>query len=716
MRYSAGNLIANRYQITEILSQHSGGEVYLVFDMDNGHHRILKRVNGVSKVAFSAWARELERRIHPNLVEVLTHFSVSEDEHYLVQEYIRGESLAQWVQREQQLSLTQTLRWLAPALSALEYLHSRPTPLRHGNLTPGSILIADANQVVLAGYQLGAGNPNEAITLLAPERRSGLSDPRSDVYELGACLYYALSGRVPGQGDIGLPDPAQIVPLPRLVPALSVSIGQVIQKALRPQPEARYANAREFRTALGKAGVRWADEEETPPMLTAYERPKRRNPRRVWNWLGGVLLLLVVLAGLSWGGWQIWQKRADSVAILAPTATAVSATPSMTHTALPATATSQPPTATITLVPASPTPTASDVPPSATLVQVETATQPAPATATSQPPTATVTLVPASPTPTASDVPPSATLVQVETATQPAPATATLQPASATAQPTTTATLQPATRTTTPTLLPTNTRLPVTATPAPIVIETRIAQRDEMPQVQVSAGEFMLGADVDATFFSAEQGPQLRVNLPTFWIDQHEVTNRQYEQCVQAGACTPPLFNTSAFITEYFGNPTYYDFPVMFVNWGQAKAYCAWAGRRLPTEVEWEKAGRGTDGRLYPWGNQAPDKSLVNFNVRFGDVTAVGSFPAGNSPYGAADMAGNLAEWTDSYFTVHYYNLLSSLTATPNPLSLYRNGVPVIRNGAWNDDANQILLTYRWAAPSVTHANQQVGFRCAVSQ
>ncbi|HUN23523.1 MAG TPA: SUMF1/EgtB/PvdO family nonheme iron enzyme [Anaerolineales bacterium] len=677
MRYSAGNLIANRYQITEILSQHSGGEVYLVFDMDNGQHQVLKRVNGVSKVAFSAWARELERRIHPNLVEVLTHFSMSEDEHYLVLEYIRGESLAQWVQKEQQLSLSQTLRWLAPTLSALEYLHSRPTPLRHGNLTPGSILIADANQVVLAGYQLGAGNPSEAITLLAPERRSGLSDPRSDVYELGACLYYALSGRAPGQGDIGLPDPAQIVPIQRLAPQLSAAIGQVIHKALRPQPEARYANARELRMALGKAGVRWADEEETPAIVTAYEKPKRQRARWRWNWLVGACLLLAVFAG--WGGWQLWQKQtppttavATAIATEAAAVSTIPIVPSTTHTAIPASATPLPPTATVTLVPASPTPTIRNT----------------------------------------SNV----TSVQVETATQSILATATLQPASATALPSTATATKPATHTPTPTLLPTNTRLPVTATPAPIVIETRVAQRDEMPQVKVSAGEFLLGADVNGTFFSAEQGPQLTVNLPTFWIDQHEVTNRQYEQCVQAGACTPPLANTSAFIAEYFGNPIYHDFPVMFVNWGQAKAYCAWAERRLPTEVEWEKAGRGTDGRRYPWGNQAPDKSLVNFNVQFGDVTAVGSFPAGNSPYGAMDMAGNLAEWTDSYFTLHYYNLLSSLTATPNPLSLFRNGVPVIRNGAWNDDASQILLTYRWAAPSAVHANQQVGFRCASSQ
>jgi hypothetical protein len=133
--------------------------------------------------------------------------------------------------------------------------------------------------------------------------------------------------------------------------------------------------------------------------------------------------------------------------------------------------------------------------------------------------------------------------------------------------------------------------------------------------------------------------------VAAFRIGRTEVTNAQYAQCVAAGACTVPA-------TDYLCNyPSYAAHPVVCVTREQAREYAAWVGGALPTETQWLRACQGDDGRTYPWGNQAPDETLANF-ADFEDIegrgtTPVGSYPAGASPYGALDMAGNVAEWTE---------------------------------------------------------------------
>jgi formylglycine-generating enzyme required for sulfatase activity len=145
---------------------------------------------------------------------------------------------------------------------------------------------------------------------------------------------------------------------------------------------------------------------------------------------------------------------------------------------------------------------------------------------------------------------------------------------------------------------------------------------------------------------SVKEWPQHTVYLDNYWIDQTEVTNIQYNQCVVAGVCEGG--DTA---------PEWADFPVTNVNWNQARTYCEWAGGRLPTEAEWEKAARGTDGRTYPWGEGIDcDHARYAEAPNCGnEILPVGSLPAGASPYGALDMAGNIAEWTADWMDVNYY-------------------------------------------------------------
>ena len=170
-----------------------------------------------------------------------------------------------------------------------------------------------------------------------------------------------------------------------------------------------------------------------------------------------------------------------------------------------------------------------------------------------------------------------------------------------------------------------------------------VSETDGMVLVYVPAGEFRMGSAGSDSQAQDNEKPQHTVYLDAFWMDRTEVTNALYALCVKAGACQPPLSVNYSWRESYYGNSQYDGYPVVYVSWKDAAAYCEWAGRWLPTEAEWEKAARGTDGRLYPWGNAEPDANRLNFNGNV-DARAVGSYPSGASPYGALDMAGNVWE------------------------------------------------------------------------
>lgn len=167
--------------------------------------------------------------------------------------------------------------------------------------------------------------------------------------------------------------------------------------------------------------------------------------------------------------------------------------------------------------------------------------------------------------------------------------------------------------------------------------------------VHVPAGEFTMGSDPAVDQWTRDdEKPQHKVTVREFWIQRTEVTNAQYSECVKAKACLPPD-NTN------WDRPQLSNRPVTDVTWAQAISYTKWMGGRLPTEAEWEKACRGTDRRVYPWGNLLPTRDLANYNANEGTPINVGSYPNGKSPYGLLDMAGNVWEWTSSLYKDYPY-------------------------------------------------------------
>jgi formylglycine-generating enzyme required for sulfatase activity len=263
------------------------------------------------------------------------------------------------------------------------------------------------------------------------------------------------------------------------------------------------------------------------------------------------------------------------------------------------------------------------------------------------------------------------------------------------------------------------------ATPTPVVTLTRSV--DNAVMVYVPAGEFLMGATDADNKAEDDEKPQHTVYLDAFWIDSTEVTNAQYvrflntmgehestclgQKCVELKVGEDADSHLLHENGKYEAEPGFEEHPVIEITWYGAQAYCQWAGVRLPTEAEWEKAARGVDGRRYPWGDDAPDCSKEQHGSCRGATVPVGSKPAGASPYGALDMAGNVWEWTSDWYGPDYYRS----SPAQNPLGLTSGEEKVFRGGSWGylwmfTRASERGSNHTW------YAGPNIGFRCAAEE
>lgn len=237
---------------------------------------------------------------------------------------------------------------------------------------------------------------------------------------------------------------------------------------------------------------------------------------------------------------------------------------------------------------------------------------------------------------------------------------------------------------------------------------TMTSEKDGMVMVYVPAGEFQMGNEDG----NEDEKRVHTVYLDAFWIDQTEVTNAMYFKCVDVGECRPPSSTNSNTRDNYYGNPEFDDYPVIYVVWDDAKAYCEWAGRHLPTETEWEKAaGWDEDAhaqRVYPWGDNY-DENYVNIFKIIADTTAVGSYEKSESFYGVYDMGGNVWEWTADWYDAYPGWDGSASKYFGQTYRVLRGGTMSLGQ---SDGGTLIRVSYRYRSiPS--NSFSYTGFRCA---
>ncbi|MEM7332444.1 MAG: bifunctional serine/threonine-protein kinase/formylglycine-generating enzyme family protein [Chloroflexota bacterium] len=272
------------------------------------------------------------------------------------------------------------------------------------------------------------------------------------------------------------------------------------------------------------------------------------------------------------------------------------------------------------------------------------------------------------------------------------------------------------------------TQLAPTDTPVPFPTETPRPTPEPFltdsgaRMLYIPGGIFRMGIDDG----DENEAPSHLIRLSAFFIDETEVTNREYALCVDDGACQPPISSAATYHEAYYGDTSFDEYPVIFVNWFQAETFCTWRGGRLPSEAEWEMAA-GFDAEQalifrYPWGdafdgvkanycdsNCPIDRRDGEFDDGHQDTSPVGSFPDGRSPLGLYDMSGNVLEWVNDWYDPGYYEE----SVDTNPLGPTEGEFKAIRGGSWLSSQDNLTVSARNSFdPTVARAN--LGFRCAM--
>ncbi|MBN2548496.1 MAG: SUMF1/EgtB/PvdO family nonheme iron enzyme [Anaerolineales bacterium] len=696
MPLAISQIINDRYRIARLLGQGGFGAVYRAWDMRLLRFCAIKENRETSEASarqFQHEAHILAGLSHPHLPHVFDAFTITGQNEetsyaYLVMEYIEGEDLGQVLQRQGgSLAEDRVLPIIIQVCEALEYLHNQKPPIIHRDIKPANIKIAPSEKMVPGVVSFSAQDVAELVHVTAilvdfgiaklyhPDVRTtvgaravtpgysppeqygrGATDARSDIYALGATLYHLLTGILP-------PDSVDVMTrtAPPPVPAC------LLNPAISPGVSAAIERAMQL-----EREQRWSNVAEFRQVLAECVQRQQDAPQQ-----------------------RKTEKLSDNLPPVEPTESSDLPAPVGESHARTGEQSNR-----FRLFQARKTPLSWSWLGSMAVLgmvlllgivglflvaqELLPSGNPDPAGLGITPPTPTQLAI-VRPTRTATASP------------DPSPTPAPLQ---------------------SPTSLPAS-----------------LTDGRGGKMVLIPAGPFLMGGDPDLgvaecegfritgtcerSMFEDEQ-PLHTVTLADFYIDLTEVTNAMYDLCVKTGVCTLPSKLTSYSRASYYGDPEYDHYPVIHVTWDQAVTYCQWRGGRLPTEAEWEKAARGSDGRRFPWGNQFEDIrgnfcdrncalawANPEFDDGYEDTSPVGAYPLGASPYGLLDMAGNVWEWVADWYLDTYYQV----SPMNNPLGPAYGVERVLRGGGWSYSAYYLHASFR-GRNSPANAATYAGLRC----
>jgi serine/threonine-protein kinase len=665
-----------RYRILEQLGQGGMAVVYKAYDTRLERDVALKVIrtenippSQLSKLMqrFDREAKAQARFNHSNIVQI-HDYGEYEGAPYLVIAYLPGGTLKQQI--GQPMPYFQAAQLLTPIADAVAYAHARG--VLHRDVKPSNILITEEGKPVLTdfgiakileaegteltGTGMGVGTP----AYMAPEQWRGEPVPQTDIYGLGVVFFELITGRKPYEADtpaaVAILQVTEALPRPtELVGEIPEKVEKVLFKALALKPEDRYVSMAEFGKVLAELGqeAKVEIDKDTP---ISVEAPIELEPAPKPVIVSPEDEVETFDDLLTQTDMEQEQKRFPCLWVGLGLLFAVVVIGGGIGLAM----------------------FGNEL---ATREITDTATISTTITMT----TSTETLV--------------STITQTQTMVN--------TPAS------------------TSTPMPTSTPLPHTSTPTLEVDPSFMRTKDSMEMGYVPAGEFSMGSKDG----ESDQSPVHTVYLDAFYIDKHEVTLAQFAQFVdETNYVTTAEERGWSYVLEgdtwrledgaYWREPgwkgeiTKEQSPVIHVSWIDARMYCEWAGGRLPTEAEWEKAARGgLEGQLYPWGNEAPVCTLgavngAQYKKCEGQTMEVASF-AGNG-YGLFDMSGNVWEWVADWYDGHYY----ADSPDENPTGPSDGKNRVLRGGSWNYDQVFLQVTYRFNIEPDNTFNF-IGFRCA---
>jgi serine/threonine-protein kinase len=666
-----GSVLGGRYHLETLLGQGGMSTVYRATDPN------LRRTVAVKLIhphlsndpefvrRFEQEAAAVAQLRHPNIIQVYD-FNHDDGVYYMVLEYVPGETLQARLTAlnaaQQRLPLAETVQIMAALSDAVAYAHQRG--MIHRDLKPANVMLNPQGQPILMDFGVAKilGEAHHTATgavvgtalYMSPEQARGeRPTERSDIYSLGVMLFEMITGDPPFKADSAVslmlkhvtqpvPDIRQIA---QNVPDLLVA---ATEKALAKDPAERYHTAADLALALRTVNL---SDQTTPVTPPPQVQPVAE---AVEATIAPASPAPVAAPPARQGKQRLWLGGAAAAILLIISVTGLVGLFGQADKPSPPTEAAQSPSSEKIV----------EIPADDETVTTPTAT-PTVSTSTSD------TLAPAV-SATATPNPPAPTLraEPQDEASPPPPATSTPGP--------------------TPQASPTDTPEPlIVASPPP-------------GMVLVPAGYFQMGSSTG----QPNEAPEHPVFLDAFYLDTFEVSNADYRQCVAGSACTPSGAVDSFTYQGYRDEPTYDTYPVVSVTWDQAEAYCRWAGKRLPSEAEWEFAASSPEDLTWPWGDIFdPDLSAAGDP----DTQPVDSYPQGVSRFGVHNLAGNVAEWVADGFDETFY------TTSPafNPVGVGSETDRINRGGSFGNPDGAFYTTSRRYIKNRTFSDVDIGFRCA---